>query len=560
MPEKTAEENLLLAAKAVELQIISAADCVNAIGKWNNDPSRTLLTFVEQQANLDDEKRRQLKELFEAFTDSMALEIADSIDDSVFDKLNDVLANVNSDQVQANVASLGTRVGSILQLVSEHRRFEIIAEHARGGLGEVLLAQDRQLNRKVALKRIREKWAQDNNARIRFQLEAEITGRLEHPGVVPVYALGQRPDGEIYYAMRFIRGDSLEAAVTEFHAAPDRRSTDLRSAGFRNLLRRFVDVCNTISYAHSRGIIHRDLKPANIMLGKYGETLVVDWGLAKQVGVEEVSPVNVVDNKESRIQPDSGSGSTPTQYGSAVGTPQYMSPEQATGRVDRMGPLTDVFGLGATLYHLLTNKPPQSNDSLEQILERVEHGDFAKPRDINPAVPRPLEAICLKALALRPSERYASATELGADIDRWLADEPVDVCRDSLIVRTTRWVRKNQTLAATTAVATLLLIVGGIVGNEIQHKREQREAEIELAAQSRVARLRDSLKATNDIVQRQIDNGQFATAVSVLHSEIETLKDEAGFESERLELEAKGNRLSNIDKSQQLALTAQKAN
>ncbi|MCA9013286.1 MAG: carbohydrate binding domain-containing protein, partial [Planctomycetaceae bacterium] len=304
-------------------------------------------------------------------------------------------------------------------------------------------------------------------------------------------------------------------------------------------------------------IIHRDLKPANIMLGNYGETLVVDWGLAKQVGVETQYPMDI---RESRILSDSDSGSAPTQFGRAVGTPQYMSPEQATGRIDRMGPLTDVFGLGATLYHLLTNQPPQREDSLEQILERVEHGDFPKLSDINPTIPRPLEAICLKALALRPSERYANPTELGSDIERWLADEPVDVCRDSLMVRTTRWIRKNQTLAATTAVASLLLIAGGFVWKEIQHNRQQRETEIQQADMARLARLRDSLDATNRIVRQQIDNGQFATAVSVLNSKIEALESDHEFPTEREQLSARAARLSRIHQSQQLALSAQKAN
>lgn len=558
MLDESVERQLLLGAKAVEQQLLSATELARGVSAWANRESQGLLFHLEEAADLDEEKSGQLRELFGDFADSLAFEIAESIDDSFFGKLNDALGDVDNDQLKASVARWQqvAEETTSLQLVSENERFCILSEHARGGLGEVLLAKDLQLNRQVALKRIREKWADNQHAKSRFQLEAEITGRLEHPGVVPVYALGQRADGEIYYAMRFIRGDSLEAAADKFHSGDAASSTDLRLPEFRNLLRRFVDVCNTISYAHSRGIIHRDLKPANIMLGKYGETLVVDWGLAKQVGVEEE---RLVDAGESRIQSDSGSGSAPTQFGSAVGTPQYMSPEQATGRLDRMGPLTDVFGLGATLYHVLTNKPPQQEDSVERILDRVEHGEFRRPTEINSAVPLPLEAICLKALAVRPTERYNSPTELGEDIDRWLSDEPVAVCRDSFVVRATRWVRKHQTLSATTAVAALLLIVGGFVWTEIQHARDQREAQIEKEEQVRLTRVGDGIDATESLVEQQMNSGRLELAISILDREAKVLAEEDVFPDERLAFEQKADRLRKLSEYRQLASFAQQS-
>ena len=558
MPRESQERQLLLGAKAVEQQLLSAAELARGVSAWADRDSRGLLVHLEEVAELDESKRGQLRELFGEFADSLAFEVAESIDDSFFGKLNDALGDVDNDQLKASIARWQqvAEEATSLQLVSEDERFRIISEHARGGLGEVLLAKDLQLNRQVALKRIREKWADSQQAKSRFQLEAEITGRLEHPGVVPVYALGQKADGEIYYAMRFIRGDSLEAAADRFHSDDTLDSTDLRSAEFRNLLRRFVDVCNTISYAHSRGIIHRDLKPANIMLGKYGETLVVDWGLAKQVGVEEERLKGAA---ESRILPESGSGSAPTQFGSAVGTPQYMSPEQATGRLDRMGPLTDVFGLGATLYHVLTNKPPQHEDSVERILDRVEHGEFRRPTEINSAVPLPLEAICLKALAVRPTERYNSPTELGEDIDRWLSDEPVAVCRDSLVVRATRWVRKHQTFSATSAVAALLLIVGGFVYSEVQHTRDQREAQIQKEGQVRLTRLRDGLDTTESLVEQQVNSGRLELAVSILDREIAVLAEERVFDNERAIFEKKAERLRKLSEYRQLASFSQQS-
>ena len=160
--------------------------------------------------------------------------------------------------------------------------YRILRPHARGGLGEVFVAEDAELNREVALKEIQGAHADDPASRGRFLLEAEITGGLEHPGIVPVYGLGTYADGRPFYAMRFIRGDSLKEAIERFHKAdPPAGTRASRALALRQLLRRFVDVCNAVAYAHSRGVLHRDLKPGNIMLGKYGETLVVDWGLAK---------------------------------------------------------------------------------------------------------------------------------------------------------------------------------------------------------------------------------------------------------------------------------------
>ena len=165
---------------------------------------------------------------------------------------------------------------------ADGRRFRALRPHAQGGLGAVFVALDRELNREVALKQILDHHADDPVSRKRFLVEAEITGRLEHPGIVPVYGLGTYGDGRPYYAMRFVQGDSLKEAIERFHTdralknGPGRRSLELRK-----LLRRFIDVCNAIEYAHSRGVLHRDIKPANVILGKFGETLVVDWGLAK---------------------------------------------------------------------------------------------------------------------------------------------------------------------------------------------------------------------------------------------------------------------------------------
>ena len=214
--------------------------------------------------------------------------------------------------------------------------------HARGGIGQVWVARDCELRREVALKVILPRFA-DREDHAGFLIEAEITGNLEHPGIVPVYSLGRNAEGRPYYAMRFIRGESLSAAIRDFHGRSHPESGQTGGRGrsmwgitFRQLLGRFLDVCDAIDYAHSRGVLHRDIKPANIMLGRYGETLVVDWGLAKVVGKADILAPGSSEDFESSLATGIGepTPSGGTQPGTTIGTPAYMSPEQAHGAID----------------------------------------------------------------------------------------------------------------------------------------------------------------------------------------------------------------------------------
>src|SRR5262249_48404925 len=247
--------------------------------------------------------------------------------------------------------------------------------------------------------------ADEANSRARFLLEAEITGSLEHPGIVPVYSLGAYPDGRPFYAMRFIRGETLKEAVDRWMSSSASESE--RALQYRQLLARFMAACHAIAYAHSRGVLHRDVKPANIMLGPYGETLVVDWGLAKAVGKGELSG-----SEDQVLAPASVSASTPTRVGAVLGTPQFMSPEQASGLLEHLGPASDVYSLGATLYYMLTGQSAFESPDVFHILDNVSHGRFPQPRQIRPHVPPALQAICVKAMAMIAKNRYRTATEL----------------------------------------------------------------------------------------------------------------------------------------------------
>jgi serine/threonine protein kinase len=258
----------------------------------------------------------------------------------------------------------GSTTAPAQQTASPAARFRIQGLLARGGIGQVMRALDTELHREVAVKEIQPALAQSHEVRERFLREAEITGKLEHPGIVPVYGLGHDAAGQPFYAMRLVRGQSFQEASQEFHERPGdpRRYFGLE---FQKLLRRFLHVCQTVAYAHSRGVIHRDLKPENILLGPFGETLVVDWGLARVTGSD--GPGDVTPSSHSTpdrpAENDSAgpaatslahlSGDLTRDAGEWIGTPAYMSPEQALGQAHRVGSAGDVYSLGATLYMLL---------------------------------------------------------------------------------------------------------------------------------------------------------------------------------------------------------------
>jgi Protein kinase domain len=317
---------------------------------------------------------------------------------------------------------------------------------AEGGLGRVFVARDAELPREVALKRLQTGMASSREGRRRFVREAEITARSEHPGVVPVYGLGTDRDGQPFYAMRLIRGETMGRAIERFHAADEPgRDPGERHLALQALLRAFLTTCQTVAYAHSRGVIHRDLKPSNVMLGPYGEALVVDWGLAK--------PLDSAGEIEDEPRPIHDRAWDTTSAGTVKGSPAYMSPEQASGRIDQVGPACDIYSLGATL---LTGSRPITGKTANEVLMAVREGRFLPPRRVKSGVPRALEAVCLKAMRLEPAERYEGAPELAVEIERWLSGEPVLAWREPWYDRLRRWARRHRVLVASVAAAVVM--------------------------------------------------------------------------------------------------------
>lgn len=277
-------------------------------------------------------------------------------------------------------------------------KYTFVKELGRGGMGTVYLAEDTELNRHVAIKVLNTPEVTDD-LRNRMIREAQIIARLEHPGIVPVHDVGTLPDGRIYYAMKFVRGSRLDEYAAQ-------------GASLRDRLRKFQAVCDAVAFAHAHGVIHRDLKPQNIMIGSFGEVLVLDWGVAKlkpQIDAEERRSISV-HQRQSAAE---------TLDGTVVGTRDYMSPEQARGEIDQLDERADIYSLGAVLHFLLKDQSKVSKAA---------------------------EAICSKAMAREKESRYASASELSADIGRLLDSEPVTAYRENAIEIVSRWVDKNRFL------------------------------------------------------------------------------------------------------------------
>lgn len=322
--------------------------------------------------------------------------------------------------------------------------YEVLGEIARGGMGVVYKARHTQLGRLAAVKLIKSGELAATDEIRRFQVEAQAVAGLDHSGIVTVYEVGQQ-QGQPFMAMAFIAGESLWQKVKEAPFAPQEAA------------RLMQQVADAVQYAHDKGIIHRDLKPHNILLTAQGQPKVTDFGLAKKQSVD----------------------SSLTATGQALGTPSYMPPEQVSGKNELVGPLADVYSLGATLYCLLTGRPPfQAATALDTMLQVLERSPVP-PRQLNPAIPRDLETICLKCLEKVPAQRYSSASELALELDRYLKGEPILARPVSRWERYRRWCRRNPLVASLSATALGLLIGGTLISTYFAVLASRRAARAE---------------------------------------------------------------------------------
>jgi serine/threonine protein kinase len=325
---------------------------------------------------------------------------------------------------------------------------KILRTHQRGGMGRILIAYDQYLKRDVALKELHPEVAEDESIVRRFIGEAEITAQLEHPGIVPIHSLNLDKDGFPYYTMKLIKGHTLQEAIKTYHRNPTRQE-------LMGLVRRLVSISKTMAFAHSKGVIHRDLKPANIMLGEHGETLVMDWGLAKPFLLDsnDSEYISVAIEHKSESRPEL------TMVGAIVGTPAFMSPEQASPEESVVGPLSDIFSIGTVLYYLLAGQTAFSGRSTQEVLNKVRAAAPQRPSEIKPNVPLDLEAVCFKAMAKNPKERYQTATELVDDLCRWLDSEPVTARPETAPQKIRRWFSKHRLISVSIPVVLILITV-----------------------------------------------------------------------------------------------------
>ena len=310
------------------------------------------------------------------------------------------------------------------KLLGELGDYELLEEVGRGGQGVVFRARQKSLNRTVALKVISlGQWASKAHLR-RFRLEAEAAAHLEHPGIVPIHEVGER-DGSCYFSMKFVEGGQLDEVVR-------RMPMSIRQAA-----ELIAKVARTVHYAHEHGILHRDIKPGNILLDAKGEPHLTDFGLARLVESE----------------------SSVTQTLDVLGTPSYMAPEQAVGNNAAVSSVTDVYGLGAVLYQLLTGQPPFAGGTTYETIKLLLDTEPRQPRLLNPKIDRDVSTICLKCLEKDPKRRYSSALALAEDLEHWLKHEPIQARRTGIFARGKKWVQRNPTSAL--LAASLVILAAG---------------------------------------------------------------------------------------------------
>lgn len=455
------EEDIALAAEILQSGLVNEREIAAVVSDWSIHGSISLADHLAGRGLLTAEQIDVVKQSAAGRVDRARRSVAGSSEMPEAGR-SMLLATLERLDGSGRVAKLlgvtvAARSGDNDARASEGR-YEIIRKLGQGGLGRVWLARDVNLNRHVALKEISHASGMNETIVERFKHEAEITGRLDHPSIVPIYQLGEDlSTGRMFYTMRFLGRTTLQDSISEYHER--REEGDEDPMLLRHLLTAFVNVCHAIGHAHSRKVIHRDLKPENVVIDSFGQVIVIDWGLAKIIDDTSI---------ESLMDSVAIGGGDRTSEGQVLGTPLYMSPEQAAGRLDELDHRTDIYGLGAILFAIVTGYAPHEKTQKESIdsgvgprgmISVIASGFTPSARAANPDADPALEAICTKAMARRRYGRYQAATELAEDVQRWMAGEPVTAYRETFWQRVNRWISQHQRLSQSLLAAAMVVLV-----------------------------------------------------------------------------------------------------
>lgn len=461
------DRNLLFGIFAIQMRFISGDDFVAAAAAWSTEPEVSLSERLVNSNAMSAADRDLVNSLI-----AKAIEHYDGDATVTLDRMGGEAGLAKQftaiDAAQRDVLgrTLGVRLDiedasgdDVVAMEETPGRYTRDSEYTRGGMGRILLVHDEYLSRDIALKELlpdrdpshpmvdgRTPVRAASSQVVRFLREAKVTGQLEHPSIVPVHEVGRRADGTLYYTMKLVRGETLGKALQSAGTQPER----LR------YLSHFHDLCQAIAYAHSRNVIHRDIKPSNIMIGEFGETVVIDWGLAKIIGQVDADESELA-KTWSRMQDEPLVDIAKTTPGARVGTPQYMAPEQAEGRISDIDERSDVFSLGVVLYEILTGNRPFAGNSTRELLECIRHAEPAPVHQIAPAAPAELVSICERAMKKARHDRYPSAKELAEDVERFLTGAIVQAYEYSPVELLRRVYRRNRA-AINTALAALVLL------------------------------------------------------------------------------------------------------
>lgn len=453
------DRNLLFGVLALQLEYVDPSQFADVCAAWAARKDMSVADILVERGWITPQARHEVEGLLTRKVNKHEGDARKALGDVADPNVRDAMRDVGDEKVDETLDHLEPPSGfvKVLETVDfspeERSHYTLSRVHTQGGLGRVWLARDKRLHREVALKEIRPDKKVSELSQRRFVREAQITGQLEHPNIVPVYELADNLDKERpFYTMRFLRGQSLGAAIDEYHRL--RQAGSASRFDLRRLLDAFVGVCHAVAYAHSKGVIHRDMKPANVMLGAFGEVVLLDWGLAKLMNQPEVQ-----DEEPSHIEVTEVTDGEETREGQLVGTLPYMAPEQAKGQPDMIDARTDIYGLGATLFRILSGHRPHHGKSKDEVCANIVQHPTPRPRELDSSVPKALDAICSKAMAEKRSDRYQNATALAVDVQRWMADDPVSVHTEAWHEKLARWARKHRTFAIASAITVCLVAI-----------------------------------------------------------------------------------------------------